>query len=163
MQNLVFLLILLSFYSCNPTSQLSEEKDEHSKLGVRVIIGEKYKPGDNVVFILENNSDSIRYLLEPSRLQIQRKIDTLWYDVRIQNCACGAPCAPPHYVPLEPFQQMDIAWNQIESWCEGGDIPGNDKSAYVKRGTYRFIITVNDSPEREQADDEWIYAEFKIL
>lgn len=163
MQNIFFLILTISFYSCNPTSQLSEEKDEHSKLGVRAIIGEKYKQGDNVVFILENNTDTTRYLLDPSRLKIQRKIDTLWYDVRIQHCPCGAPCAPPRYAPIEPFQQMDLAWNQKESWCEGGDLPGNDKSAYVKRGTYRFIITVNDSSEREQADDEIIYAEFKIL
>lgn len=163
MQKLLFLLIGIYFFSCNPSSQLSAEKEEHSKLGVRVIIGEKYKPGDNVVFILENNSDTLRYLLEPSRLQIQRKIDTLWYDLRIQHCPCGAPCAPPHYIPMKPFQQMDLSWNQKESWCEGGYEPGNDKSAYVRRGTYRFIITVNDSPEKEQADDEYIYAEFKIL
>lgn len=155
----IFLLPLL--LSCKPSQNKDSKVVKDSP--VDITIAEVYKPGDVIVFIVENNSDSTVYLLDPSRLNIQRKIDTIWYDVRILPCPCGAPCSPPRYVELEPRDHMDINWNQKESWCEGGNSPGNDKEAYVKRGTYRFVLKVNDSNEKDQVDDELVFAEFKIL
>lgn len=160
---LIFLSVTAILISCNPESQLNKEREDSSRLGVRVIIGEKYKPGSPVVFIIENTADTLRYIMEPSRLEIQREIDSNWYDLRILHCPCGAPCAPPRYVPIEPYQEIDISWNQKESWCQGSNSRGNDKSEYVRRGKYRFVIHVNDSAESEQSDDEIIYAEFMIL
>ena len=156
-------LMATALLACNPDSNPNETPEDETVLGVKTIIAPKYKEGSDVVFIVENTSDTSVYLLEPSRLQIQRLIDTTWYEIRIQHCPCGAPCAPPRYIELKPFQQLDLSWNQQESWCRGGDLPGRDKSAYVPRGTYRFILTINDSPEREQADDLYLYAPFKIL
>lgn len=163
MKYLVFTLILSISFACNQSSQINESSAEETVLGVKVIISPKYKEGSDVVFIVENTSDTSVFLLQPSRLQIQRMLDSAWYDLRIQHCPCGAPCAPPRYVELKPYQQMDLNWNQKESWCEGGNLPGNDKRAYVPRGTYRFVIRVNDSSEKEQADDQLLYAPFKIL
>ena len=158
-----FLLFVVLILSCKSQVQYSNQDEENSKYGVRTIIGEKYKLGSPVIFIIENTSDTVRYIMEPSRLEVQRLIDSSWYDLRILHCPCGAPCAPPRYVPINPYQEIDISWNQKESWCQGSQEPGNDKSEYVRRGTYRFVIRVNDSDESEQADDEIVYAQFKIL
>ena len=155
-------IIILPFLFACKSSQNGLSQDQ-ANAPIDITINEVYKPGDVIVFIVENNSDSSVYILDPSRLNIQRKIDSVWYDIRILPCPCGAPCRPPRYVELEPRDHMDINWNQKESWCEGGNLPGNDKDAYVKRGTYRFVLRVNGSNEKDQVDDELVYAEFKIL
>jgi hypothetical protein len=163
MKRFLFLLILPFMIACNSSNQVNESATDETVLGVKAIISPKYKEGSDVVFIVENTSDTSVYILQPSRLQIQRMLDSAWYDIRIQHCPCGAPCAPPRYVELKPYQQMDLNWNQKESWCKGGNLPGNDKTAYVPRGTYRFVLRINDSSEKEQADDRLLYAPFKIL
>ena len=150
--------------SCKGTDTLIDKEDVVMAFGVKAIVNPKYEEGGNVVLILENTSDTTRYIFDPSRLYVERMLDSVWYEVPIQHCRCGAPCAPPNYLALAPFDQMDLSWNQKSSWCQGdSNEPGSDKSEYVKRGTYRIVIRVNDSPEKDQVDDRLLYANFKIL
>ncbi len=149
--------------ACNAVSNIPIEEHENLAFGVKAISNPVYKEGGNVVFILENTTDSSRYILEPSRLTIQKMIDSAWYDIRMLPCPCGASCAPPEYYEIKAFDQMDLSWNEKESWCRIPNEPGTDRSEYVKRGTYRIVLKINDSPEKDQVDDQELIVQFKIL
>lgn len=156
---LYYTLSIIILISCQSNKGLSDS----SESDLNVIINDVYKHKDQVVFILENKSDSSLFILEPSRFNIQRLLDTTWVDIRINHCPCGAPCAPPRYIEMKPFQQFDLNWDQKESWCKGGNAPGNDEVAYVPRGSYRFVFHLGTSTEREQTEKETIFAPFKVL
>jgi len=137
---------------------------EPNSYGISALHKAEYKLGEAVVIIIENDSDTMAYLFQPNYFTIQRLIDTNWVDLRIIPCPCGAPCAPPGYQPLEPYQDVDIHWDQRESWCDHSkeDPLEQLERKEVRPGRYRWLIRTNDSPERDQVDDLIVSLEFLI-
>ncbi len=135
-----------------------------NKNGIKATSRLSYKLGEIVIVVLENTTDSTAYLFQPNHAAIQKQRDTTWIDLRIIPSPCGAPGAPPSYQPLESYQEIDIHWDQRESWCDGSvaDPLNQLRTEEVKSGKYRWVIRTNDSPERNQVDDEVIYLEFSI-
>ncbi len=113
---------------------------------------------------IENSSDTMAYIFQPNYLSIQKLVDSVWTDLRIIPCPCGAPCAPPGYQPLEPYQLIDLAWDQRESWCEPADneLGLEMKWQEVKPGTYRWIVKSNRKSNSEGLGDEIQELVFKI-
>jgi hypothetical protein len=160
-----FFFLLLACAGTNPGSRNTGTVDlEPNAYGVRALHKSQYKLGEAVVIILENDSDTMAYLFQPNYITIQRLVDSNWVDLRVIPCPCGAPCAPPGYQALEPYQIMDIQWDQRESWC---DFTKNDSLGQlirneVRPGNFRWLIRSNDSPERDQVDDLILSLEFLV-
>ena len=165
------LLISLALFSLGCASNSTTKSNsgiaetEVNELGIKVISRPSYQHGEMVIMSVENQVDTLRYIFQPTHLNIQKRIgDSTWKDLQVIDCPCGAPCAPPRYQELIPYEQLDLHWDQRESWCDNSEpeISKQMKTAEVTPGVYRMVIVTNDSEEKDQTDDKLIKVEFRI-
>ena len=169
MRSFLVFFVFLIFFGCATGSKTVQKEEsikeiEANKFGIKAIHKGIYKLGEMVIISIENSSDTIAYLFQPNYLTIQKQIDTNWIDLRTLPCPCGAPCAPPGWQPLEPYQELDLHWDQRETWCdESFPNPREQlKTKEVEPGIYRWLINTNNTQDEGNVDNEFLLLEFRI-
>ena len=140
MRTVAFLSIILMIWSCSPkVSKKTADISESNPISLDI----NFIDAGSIHFKVKNNKNSLAYLHQHPKLNIERLTDGVWQPIKILPCPCGAPCAKPsEFIEFPEGAEYTYKWNKEESWCgEMGKAPVPETySEPAGPGTYRIII-----------------------
>ena len=153
-------LLILSFSSCK--SKDIKNNDNLSKNDqIQIEIKANYSLGENISIKITNISQNKIILYNPTKKNIQKKVDGIWKNLRILPCPCDAPCkAPPEKIDFPSNQDINLRWNQKESYCGKKIADAKIRETIYKnvdKGIYRYTVVYQTNNQKKT-----IYKEFKI-
>ena len=153
------LLAILSLNACKTTKTETGNKNKETNY-IIIDLEKQYSLNEKILVTIKNSSNNEVILLTPSLKHFQKYTDSGWKAVRVLNCPCDAPCRmPPEKKVLFSKQEIKLNWDQKESYC--GKMTNTHIREtiyeYVKKGKYRFVVTIKNNNETKQ-----IYKEFSI-
>lgn len=134
-----FFVIL--FFSCKVQTETSSNLDLDP---FEISHESTISMGKSIIkFTIRNKTNQNLILIEPSIVRIESLVNSNWKAIRILDCPCGAPCAPPkQQVILSPNESFKLKWNKKEEWCGKLNDYGIPKthSKLPDAGKYRLKI-----------------------
>lgn len=152
-------LLSLGIIACK-TSKIDNENKTEKNAHLQVNLKKQYALAEKINIKIKNISGNQLVLYNPTKKNFQKKTEQGWTNLRILHCPCDAPCkAPPERMNVANQKELELSWNQKESFCGKMTDVGIRETIYkkVEKGTYRFAITYKDGKENNT-----VYKEFKI-
>lgn len=154
-------VFLLGFLIACTSARITNPSGDHNLI-IEINNGNKIKKAEIIVFKIRNISAADMFILKPTIAYIEKLQEGIWKKIRILYCPCDAPCqAPIEKEILSSQNQIELSWDQQESWCDsktGAQIRNSIYKA-VEKGRYRIRI-VYEIKKREYIT---VYKEFRIL
>jgi len=152
------MLLALGFNSCKTKNIKTSiiNKTEFIEIGIK----KRFSLNETVKIKITNISGKNLVLYEPTKTNIEKKTNDKWKKLRILYCPCDAPCnAPPEKLDLPNGKEINLSWNQKESYCGKITDSGIRETVRkeVNKGAYRLVVMYKLNNERNT-----IYKEFTI-
>ncbi|MBU1014188.1 MAG: hypothetical protein KKG99_14415 [Bacteroidetes bacterium] len=150
-KSLVNILIIVLLIACYPTRQTTGISS--SQLNIVINDNKPIIAGKPISIIVKNMYSKSIIIYYPEKLLIEKLEDGDWRKIKILQCPCDAPCqASIDIAELHPGGEIELVWDQMESWCGPKLDEHIRKSIYqrVEKGQYRVRINYKTEGEGDK-------------